>query len=80
MLIPVTLTILSIIQVWHVSKNASVEQNCEAFYAEALYPSTSREFGGKVGLGASAGRKGRCSWMVLSRAGSIGLIADLEAT
>ena len=57
-----------------------MDQKCEAFYAGALYSFKSRGFGGKVGLGESAGRKGDCSWMVLSRAGSIELIAYLGAT
>ena len=52
------------------------------FYIDtnALYAFKTRGFGGELGLGASAGRKGYCSWMVLSRAGSIGLIAYLGAT
>ena len=48
--------------------------------ADALYALKSRRFGGEVGLGASAGRKGGCSWIVLSQAGNIGLIAHLGAT
>ena len=44
------------------------------------YALKSRGSGGEVGLGASAGRKAGCSWIVLSRAGGIGLIAFLGAT
>ena len=60
------------------------ESEINAFHTAILFllqrGSQSRGFGGEVGLGASAGRKGGCSWIVLSRAGNIGLIAYLGAT
>ena len=61
-------------------KTSALQEGRQANVGKADALVKSRRFSGEIGLGASVGRKGGCSWIVLSLAGSIGLIAYLGAT